>query len=182
VATRGGTHPTFIEIGTDRPIYVHRRGSNVVNGRYYFDYDVKNTLAHYSAFRRIDVVGLRKQYAAAKATPPAEIEKTSPLSPGVGVTPLPRFFALDASVKVSAADAIAGLNSEGYWPAPLGYNSHPFRRQGAAEVAPGDFSQTYAGDETDTSPFPDEKLVGISTAAYIRNMSALIRALDGARE
>jgi hypothetical protein len=34
------------------------------------------------------------------------------------------------------------------------------------------------GDDTDTSPFPDEKLIGISTAAYIRNMSVLIRALE----
>jgi len=32
VANAQRTHPTFIEIGTNRPLYVHRRGSNVVNG------------------------------------------------------------------------------------------------------------------------------------------------------
>jgi hypothetical protein len=73
---------------------------------------------------------------------------------------------------------IADLTADGYWSAPLGYNSHPFRNRGSSDVAPGDFSQTHVGDETDTSPFPDPRLNGISTAAYIRNMSALIRALD----
>ena len=37
-ARRGRDFPTFIELGTNRPLYVHRRGSNVVNGRYYWDY------------------------------------------------------------------------------------------------------------------------------------------------
>ena len=31
-ARRGRDFPTFIELGTNRPLYVHRRGSNVVNG------------------------------------------------------------------------------------------------------------------------------------------------------
>jgi hypothetical protein len=91
--------------------------------------------------------------------------------------PLRRFFAVE-STGPTVAEAISSLNKEGYWPGRLGYNSHPFTRQGTREVAPGDYGQTYVGDETDTSPFPDEKLVGISTAAYIRHMSALIRALD----
>ncbi len=179
VATRPGTtHPTFIEIGTDKPIYVHREGSNVVNGRYYFDYNPKNTLAHYSAFRRVDLAALRKQYADAKALAPAEATKGSPLAPGAGVMPLPRYFAVESDRRLTAAEAITRLNVQGYWPGPLGYNSYPYRRPGSKAVAPGDFSQTYVGDETDTSPFPDEKLTGISTAAYIRHMSALIRALD----
>ena len=31
----GRTHPTFVEVGTNKPLYVHRRGSKVVNGQYY---------------------------------------------------------------------------------------------------------------------------------------------------
>jgi hypothetical protein len=42
----------------------------------------------------------------------------------------------------------------------------------------GDYSQTYVGDETDTSPYPTRTFVGISTAAFIRNMSVLMRELD----
>jgi hypothetical protein len=49
---------------------------------------------------------------------------------------------------------------------------------GDAQVAPGDFSQAYVGDETDTSPYPDPSLRGISTEAYVRNMGVLIRALS----
>ena len=65
---------------------------------------------------------------------------------------------------------------------PLGSTSHPYRGDGSKEVAPGDFSSTQVGDESDTSPHrADTGIVGISTSAYIRNMSELIRFLDGRR-
>ena len=48
-------------------------------------------------------------------------------------------------------------------------------------MQPGDYSQTHVGDDTDTSPYPDPKLMGISIEAYIRNMGILIRAVDPAR-
>jgi hypothetical protein len=179
VAARGGTHPTFVEPGTNRPLYVHRTGSNVVNGRYYVDYSPEKTLGHYSAFRRIDLAALRREYADAKALSPADVARRSPLAPAAGVTPLPRFFAVEPPGRLTAGEAVSGLNAQGYWPAPLGYNSHPFSGQGSTTVAPGDFSGTHVGDATDTSPYPDASLIGISTAAYIRHMSALIRALEG---
>ena len=177
VAPEGRTHPTFVEIGTNRPLYVHREGSNVVNGRYYVDDDPKNTIGHYSSFRAIDVAGLRRLYEEAKAIPPAEVVKGSPLEPGAGVIPLPRFVAVEPA-RGDVAAIIAALNAEGYWPAPLVYTSHPYRGDGSTTVAPGDFSRAHVGDETDTSPFRDDALVGISTAAFIRNMSGLIRALN----
>jgi Pectic acid lyase len=177
VAPDGRTHPTFIELGTNKPLYVHREGSNVVNGRYYFDDNPKNTIVHYSSFRRVDVAGLRKQYADAKATPRTEVMKSSPLAPGAGVMSLPRYVAVQPSGGPTLTDVMTSLTSQGYWLAPLGYNSHPFTRQGTPQVAPGDFSQAYVGDETDTSPYPDPNLRGISTEAYVRNMGVLIRAL-----
>jgi len=181
VAPAGRTHPTFIELGTNRPLYVHREGSNVVNGRYYADYDSKNTIGHYSSFRNIDVAGLRKRLADAKAESPADLARQSPLQPGNGQVPLPRYFAVETAVNTAVDTVVSGLNADGYWPAPLGYNSHLFMRQGSMTVAPGDFSRTHVGDDTDTSPFPDPQLTGISIAAYVRNMSVLIRALDGSR-
>jgi PelA/Pel-15E family pectate lyase len=176
----GRTHPTFVELGTNKPLYVHRTGSNVVNGRYYADYDPHKTLGHYSAFRKLDVPGLRKQYHDARAMTAEQATKDSPLRSGVGVMPLPRFFtpAPDAGAS-EAARIVAALNETGYWPAPLGYNSHPYKGPGSPTVAPGDFSTTHVGDETDTSPFPDPKLMGISTDAYIRNMATLLRLVDG---
>src|SRR5690606_25784437 len=122
---RGQTHPTFIELATDRPLYVHRRGSNVVNGEYYTDYDSRKTLGHYSAFRRIDTASLREQYEDARATSPESIARASPLLPGEGAAELPRVF-MDAESSEEAGDldaraiqAIEKLNSSGWWPAPL---------------------------------------------------------------
>jgi hypothetical protein len=73
---------------------------------------------------------------------------------------------------------VASLNAEGYWLVPLGMNSHPYHRDGSMKPATGDFSQTHVGDETDTSPYPDSMITGISTEAFIRNMSVLIRSLN----
>jgi hypothetical protein len=174
----GRTHPTFIELGTNKPLYVHRTGSNVVNGRYYVDYDPHKTLGHYSAFRKLDVAGLRKQYQAARAMTAEEATKGSPLRARAGLMPLPRFFIVGGEPNaLSATRVIESLNATGYWPAPLGYNSNPYKGPGSMTIAAGDFSTTHVGDDTDTSPYPDPKLTGISTEAYIRNMGALIRAL-----
>lgn len=174
----GRTHPTFIEIGTNRPLYVHRRGSNVASGRYYVDYDPAKTIGHYSAFRRIDVADLRRQYHEARAMSPAEATKGSPMVAGTGLLPLPRYFTVAMSgAGPDAATVIATLNTEGVWLAPLGYNTHPYKGPAPDTVAPGDFSTTHVGDEWDTSPFPDPKLMGISIDAYIRNMGTLIRQL-----
>jgi PelA/Pel-15E family pectate lyase len=178
VAPPGRTHPTFVELGTDKPLYVHRTGSNVVNGRYFVDANPAGTIVHYSSFRRIDIAGLRKMYEAAKGTPPDEVVKTSPLKLGAGHVPLARYFTIGEATGSEPAKTIAALNAQGYWLAPLGYNSHPYVRDGSTSPVAGDFSQTYVGDETDTSPYPDPKLMGISIDAYIRNMGALIRALN----
>lgn len=181
VAPPGRTHPTFIELGTNEPLYVHREGSNVVNGRYFVDKNPANTIAHYSAFRRVDIPALRTLYAEAKAMSPAEAVKDSPLAPGAGALPLPRFVAVQADPRDTPAAVVAELTAEGYWPAPLGSTSHPYKGDGSKTAAAGDFSRTHVGDETDTSPFPDKSLTGISTPVYIRKMSTLIKALEATR-
>jgi hypothetical protein len=180
VAPAGRTHPTFVEIGTNRPLYVHREGSNVVNGRYYVNYDPAKTIGHYSAFRRVDVVGLQKLYDEARALAPEEVTKGSPLRDPAAPVPL-RFVALDPAASESAADVIASLRADGAWIAPLEYISHPYRGDGPKERPAGDFSQTHVGDTSDTSPFPNTTVQGISTTTYIRRMSVLIRALETSR-
>ena len=179
VAPPGRTHPTFVEIGTNEPLYVHREGSNVFNGRYFVDKSPTGTIVHYSAFRNIDVAGLRKQYESAKNTPPADVIKTSPLKLGAGKVPLPKYYT--PATSGDAARVVADLNAEGYWLAPLGYNSNPYKADGSKAARAGDFSQTYVGDESDTSPFPDPKLMGISIDAYVRNIGVLIRTLDASK-
>jgi hypothetical protein len=80
------------------------------------------------------------------------------------------------------ARAVASLDAQGRWIGPLGSTSYPYRGDGPAQAAPGDFSRTQVGDGSDTSPFraaPD--VVGITTGAYIRNMGELIQWLDRSR-
>ena len=178
VAPPGRSHPTFIEPGSDRPLYVHREGSNVANGRYFVDGSPVKTLGHYSAFRQIDTAALRTRYEQARSLPPSEVTKGSPLAPGAKPIPLPRFMAVDRAAGEQPEAVIAALTVEGYWPAPLGRNSHPFRRHASRAPVPGDFSTTLVGDDTDTSPYADPTITGISVAAYVRNMSVLIRFVD----
>ncbi len=177
----GRTHPTFVELGTNKPLYVHRRGSNVANGEYYFDYDAKNPIGHYGQARKIDTAGLRKRYQAALAADVKTLTKNSPLVAGAGLVELPRYFAeryappVGKNLEEQVRGSIAGLNATGYWPAALPQTSHPYKGPASKNPVSGDFGGTHVGDETDTSPFNDTaKTPSISTAEYLRNMNLLI--------
>jgi PelA/Pel-15E family pectate lyase len=195
LVSEGRTHPTFLELGTNLPIYIHRRGSNVFNGEYYTDREPQHTVGHYNSFRVIDVTGLRALYEKTKATPVAELTKDSPLiSPAPA--PLPRYFTVNnpdfswlgnrsgrpENGQQRAGRLISSLNAEGYWPSPLHYTSHPYAHDGEKGPVAGDYSQARVGDDTDTSPYPDPTpKTGISTGTYIRNMGVLIEALEQAK-
>jgi PelA/Pel-15E family pectate lyase len=178
LASRDRTHPTFIDPDTGRPLYVHREGSNVVNGRYFVDESPVKTLGHYSGFRRIDTAALRTLYQQARALPTNEVTKGSPLAPNATPMPLPRFVAVDRTANDLPEAVIAALTADGYWLTPLGRNSHPFQRHGSRTITPGDYSTTLVGDDTDTSPYADPTIMGVSVRAYVRNMSVLIRFVD----
>ncbi len=186
VAPPGRTHATFIELETDKPLYVHRRGSNIVNGAYYVDYDSKKTIGHYSAFRRVDLPRLKALYEEARALSPETALAASPLGRGTGVMPLPRLFVVDTQAGAEtggtseAATILRDLKPEGYWLVPLRTNSHPYSADGSKTADGADYSQTHVGDKSDTSPFPDDKILGISVTSYLRNMSVLLRQVDGA--
>ena len=76
---------------------------------------------------------------------------------------------------------IAALDARGAWITPLEYMSHPYRGDGPATRPAGDYSTTHVGDDSDTSPFPNTTVTGISTAVYIRRMTVLIKALEARR-
>lgn len=179
---RGRTHPTFIELRTNRALYVHRRGSHVANGEYYVDYDPRNPIGHYSSTRGIDTAALRRKYEELRTADVKTLTKNSPLAPGAGVVPLPRYFAqryappagteLAGQVRAS----LSGLNSTGFWPAPLQQTSHPYKGVAPKGPAGGDVTYRDVSDEWDTSPFADTaKTTAISTAEYLRNMNVLIQ-------
>lgn len=181
----GRQFPTFVEIGTNKPLFVHRRGSNVVNGEYYADYDPGHTIGHYNARRSIDTAKLRRDYEALKATPGEVAAKDSPLR--TERQPLAKYWLAkvepgsDKNV-TGGKDAnalVASLNAEGWWPTQLKAMSHPYAGPGSKTVAPGDFRSTDVGDRTDTSPFDVENgPIGISTGTYIDHMITLIKALQ----
>lgn len=178
--------PTFIEIGSNRPIYVHRRGSNVVNGSYYWDYSPEATIGHYNALRAIDTAALRRDYQDLRRTAPHEVRAASPLY-AANPPPLPRYFVTDMQAgsdmnAIGGGDAralIRGLNRRGYWPTPLRATSNPYIGPGPATPPPGDFRTSHVGDASDTSPYTtDTPVEGISTATYIANMARLVAALN----
>ncbi len=184
----GKAYPTFIEIGTGKPLYIHRRGSNVVNGAYYADYDPTNTVSHYGSTRRLDVAALRREFEALRAIPGGQAAKDSPLRQGNSV-PLPRYFLTESDTSDLNTDRrggdldalVASLNAAGWWPTELKATSNPYRGDGNPTPQAGDYRATRVGDATDTSPYFAEKpVIGISTGTYIEHMRALIAALgDG---
>jgi PelA/Pel-15E family pectate lyase len=183
----GRDFPTFVELGTDRPIYVHRRGSNAVNGEYYWDYNSEATLGHYSGSVSINVPALRREYEAVRATEPAKMAASSPLY-GYEPQRLPRYFVSKGPIgsdlnagdgETSVAQLIGSLNREGWWPTELRATSNPYRGSGPADAAAGDYRTTHVGDSSDTSPYiTDRPVTGISISAYIANMARLISALQ----
>lgn len=187
-------HPTFVEVGTDQPLFIHRTGSNVASGRYFADGNSENTIAHYSSFRSVDTAGLRARLAHAQATSAEELAKKSPLRADAPRATPPRLVARaggtfpgrggDGTGAVSAErvrQIVAALNADGYWPTPLRSTSNPYRGPAPQEPAAGNFSRTQVGDAFDTSPFTaPERVLGITTGSFIGNAATLLRYLDQA--
>jgi PelA/Pel-15E family pectate lyase len=190
----GREFPTFIEIGTNRALINHRRGSNVVNGEYYQDYDPEKPIVHYSQWRAIDLDGLRARYESLRDASQSKLAANSPFSKMPDFE-LPRFFttrrievsdlnssgttSTDTPTPDKVAELIATLNDAGYWPTPLRAASNPYIGDGDDTPVEGDFSQTRVGDASDTSPHVAENpVLGISISSFIENMSALMLAVE----
>jgi hypothetical protein len=168
------THPTFIQLGTNDAIYVHRYGSNVHNGAYYFDKDIQDTLSHYSAGRAITIPALEMRYdqlASMSDAEVAEMVERSPLSLRESAE-LPKYFSIR---EVDFPDLFAGakmvtptvpetevntLISElsangGYWLTPVPEIVNPFIGDGPSTPYTGTaYRSKHVGDIHDTSPYP----------------------------
>ncbi len=188
-----GTHPTFLEVGTNKPLYIHRSGSNATNGHYFADGNPQNLIGHYSSFRTVNTDALRARYKEALDTPPEIATKDSPIKPGGPPDQIPRIEGSGArgggrggrgaaNPADRAAQLVASLNAQGYWLTAIGSISNPYKADGPKEVTPGDFVRTNVGDEFDTSPYrPAQPVMGITSSSYIGNMEALIRYLETAK-
>lgn len=79
--TEGGTvtHPRFVEVGSNKAIYDHRKGSGITDGHYWVDYNDENPLLHYGTKSNLDIELLKKEYERINALSPEEAAKNSPL-------------------------------------------------------------------------------------------------------
>jgi hypothetical protein len=181
------THPTFVEMGTNKPLFVHRKGSNVKYGKYYFDYNDDKLLLHYGGKTRIPVERLIEEYERLISLHPDEVTKDSPLKVEIykGEGTPQHFYSPDRNNNSSIPDEkqvkeiIQSLDKDGRWLVKQAMISNPYIGEGQKQELTDEFSSTNVGDETDTSPFPDTSgQEYISTHAYIRNLNILIRYIQ----
>ncbi len=151
--------PRFIDPENGTPLYVHRKGSNVVNGRYYINQDISHTIAHYSSQAFQDLKPIWEEYEKLRST---QFDETTDKKVFTRKQPVDRI--------------LKSFDPKGYWPAPLTYYSNPSIGAGSATGGEDQrYSQTLTGDLFDTSPNSQHvSETGISTSVYIQNMQRLI--------
>jgi Pectic acid lyase len=171
----GRTHPTFIQLGTNDAIYVHRYGSNIHNGAYFFNKSIRDTLSHYSAGRVINIPAMEARYNQLASMSDAEVAdmvERSPLS-ARRRRPLPKYFTIRevdfpdlfegatmVTPVVPEAEAntlVSDLGTKGYWTAPVPEILNPFIGDGPSTPYEGTAYQSkHVGDIYDTSPYPSD--------------------------
>ena len=165
---------TFIELGTNEPLYIHRYGSNVHNGAYFFNKDITNTISHYSSGRSVDTAALQKRLDELNAMTSAQIDAMVARSPLKLTTarPLPKYFTAIREVdfpdlfegavmktpvvpEAEAKTIISALVEGKYWTAPVPEIVNPYRGNGPASSYTGTaYRSRHVGDIYDTSPYP----------------------------
>jgi hypothetical protein len=184
------THPTFVEMRTNKAIYVHRKGSNVKYGYYYTDYNSEHLLSHYGGKRHVPVEELKEAYGRISVLSPEEVIKDSPLKAGQfsGVDSPQKFYDLNkdathgSTTDEVAKSVIQALDSQHRWLIKHASISHPYIGDGQKHEPTDEFASTNVGDETDTSPYRDPSdQEYLSTGEYIRNMNLLINYLSSCK-
>jgi len=101
----GRSHAQFVELGTGKPLYAHREGRSMEEGRYWVDSEPGNFPGHYGMQITVDVDGIRKEYERVYALRPEEAmaEWAAKETPVLEVT------------ADTAAALIAAQNENGMW-------------------------------------------------------------------
>jgi hypothetical protein len=171
----GRTHPTYVQLGTNDAIYVHRYGSNIHNGAYYYNKDLLATLSHYSAGRAIDIPGLEARYNELASMTDAQVAEMKARSPLYATKrrALPKYFSIvevdfpdlfEGAVKTTpvVADAevttlVSDLGTKNYWTAPVPEIVNPYIGDGPTTPYTGpEYMSKHVGDIYDTSPYPSD--------------------------
>jgi len=183
--TEGGTrtHPTFVEIGTNKAIYAHRTGSGVTDGHYWWDYNDNNLLAHYGGKANINIQRLKDEYEKINALPITEATKNSPLKIGnakAGDLPQKQFVLNETSTPVPGdaviSSIIKSLDND-RWLVKHLQISRPY------SISP-------TGGETNTAKLSDQNGKAIrdtseqqyiSISEYQKNMNLLINYINSSK-
>lgn len=188
------THPLFVNAASDKPIFVHRKGSNVTYGYYYSDTSDSKLLGHMQGKGNINIKYLKDEFAKVSALSPEDAIKDSPLIPGKfegsqnpqSFYHLSRVELIETDVPVSEArvkEVIDALDSENRWLVKHVMISNPYIGDGQNKEPTDEFASTYVGDKNDTSPYRDlSEQEYISTPAFIRNMYTLINYLESMKK
>jgi len=142
------THATFYELGTNKPLYAHREGTSIENGRYWIDYEPRNFPGHYGMQTRIDIDAIKREYERAMKQTPDEAMQEWHLKK---VLP-ERVPNVDPERVENLIDA---MDDRGAW---------------VEEISIPDYR--------DVVNNPRRKLQGINTSSFIRNMRTMINYLD----
>jgi PelA/Pel-15E family pectate lyase len=174
--------PRYVDPDTGIPQMIHRKGSNVANGEYFFDQNVENTVTHIGSFATVNIAQLRNELEAVKQIPVQELTKNSPLLHGKEIS-LPRFYTRTYNYGGNAAGIqtiVESLNGEGYWLTPLSMISNPYKAvPNLPKSEETKYVSTRVGDEYDTSTYLSETpVMGISMATYLSNMIKLITYIN----
>lgn len=111
--------PRFVDPDTGKPLYVHRKGSNVKNGTYYIDQNIENTIAHYNSAIFVNPGELRRRYEEVKKLPVSELAKNSPLLQD-HLVPLPKYYTRlrGKATEEVARKLVQSLTKDGCWLSP----------------------------------------------------------------
>ena len=174
--------PRFVDPESGKPLYVHRKGSNVKNGFYYTDQNIENTIAHYSSAIFINVETLKKAYQNALSIPQEEIANNTFFKNNKSVEVDRYYFKPYTKAQAESVEKIIKeFHKEGYWLSQLKQISNPYKENSDNVDIKSDetkYATTMVGDEFDTSPYSSEKpVMGISTATFINNMTTLIYSI-----
>jgi hypothetical protein len=185
------THPAYIELDTDRPVYVHRKGSNVTYGYYYSDYNDDHLLGHSFGKTNVPIADLQAEYDRLSVMSMQELTSDSPLAVGAYARDIPpqKFYNLKKAVfdripdQTMVEEIINSLDKEDRWLVTGAKTSNPYRGDGQKQEPTDKYASTNVGDETDTSPFRDTTdQEYISTGRYILNMQFLINYINSEKK
>lgn len=167
------SHARVIELESNRPRFVHRYGSNIWNGAYYFDYDWRNTPSHYGVAQNASTTTPRATLARMMALSNSQIAAmvaSSPLNV-MNERPLPKYFYVNGEVdfkhlfanavkgtgtqtETQATNLVNSLGEKSYWSNNQSTFTNPYTQNGPSTPYLGkEYMSKHVGDQYDTSPF-----------------------------